>query len=186
MQVISSLIELQASNLEGKIELDPFNNTSRRIKSMALVHEKLYRSKNVAEIDFDEYIRDLSSEISESISQIHCKIKNVINVDNINLNLDKAIPCGLIINELISNSYKHAFSDKKNGEIKIEFKNDKKGNYSLTISDNGIGLPGGFDINKTDTLGMQLVNAWISQLKGKIKPGKGKGGRSPAKRPSDS
>ena len=175
LQVISSLIDLQVLNLEGKTELAPIEVISRRIKSMALVHEKLYQSKNVAEIDFDEYIRALSSEISESISQIHCKITTVIDVDSINLNLDKAIPCGLIINELILNSYKHAFPKKKKGEIKIEFKNDKKGNYSLTISDNGINLPGDFDINKTEALGMQLVNAWISQLKGKLKLGKGKG-----------
>ncbi len=175
MQVISSLIELQSSFIMEKTGIDHFKETTGRIKSMALIHEKLYHWDNLSEIDFKEYIKTLSSEISRSYTHPSCEIDIIVNIKDISLNMEKAIPCGLIINELITNSYKHAFHDQQKCTVQIDLTRDKKGNYHLKVSDNGIGLPKDIDLSDENRLGFQLVKALTEQLKGRIEIIKEKG-----------
>jgi two-component sensor histidine kinase len=172
MQVISSLLNLQSEQIEDPKYIEMFNDSRNRIKSMALVHEKLYQSKDLTNINFGDYVRSLIDGLFVFYNINPANISTEIKVQDIRLAIDIAIPCGLIINELISNSLKYAFPEGRSGEIKIIFNqiniNGDKG-YDLVISDNGIGIPENFDIKKTRSLGLQLViNLVEHQLQGKI------------------
>jgi two-component sensor histidine kinase len=174
MQVISSLLNLQSEQIKDKYYIDMFKESRNRIRSMALVHEKLYQSKNLANIDSSDYIKSLISDLFTfyNISRGHISAK--IDVQNVNLSIDTAIPCGLIINELVSNSLKYAFPEGRDGEIKITFNEilDEEGNseYELVVSDNGAGIPESIDIRKTSSLGLKLVvNLVEHQLQGKLR-----------------
>ncbi|MGZ7107774.1 MAG: sensor histidine kinase, partial [Methanobacterium sp.] len=154
-----------------------------RVKSIALIHEKLYQSKDISKINFAEYIPQLASDLYRSY-EISPFIDLEVKADDILLDINKALPCGLIINELITNSIKHAFPEIKNykypGEISASNSNRiKKGKininfsnisdvYELNISDNGIGYPDNLDIEKTETLGLRLVNSLKGQLNSEI------------------
>lgn len=174
LQIISSLLYLQSNNaIDGKtIEL--FNESQNRIRSMALIHEELYQSENFVNIEFTDYIKGLISYLFSSYKTKLDTIKTDVQVENVILSIDKAIPCGLIINELISNSLKHAFPNGRKGQIKIKLTSDKQ-KISLTVEDNGQGLPEELQLKKTKTLGLQLVNTLTKQLKGTIKHQKTKG-----------
>ena len=167
LQVVSSLLYLQSKKTSHYQTLEMLNESQNRIKSMALIHEKLYQSKDIGRIDFSEYVESLISHLSRSYGS-HLKTVTVeVNINSVFLSIDKAIPCGLIINELVSNCMKYAFPDKREGEIQIEMK-AQNGNVNMGIYDNGIGFPKDLDINKTETLGLQLVNALTAQLGGNI------------------
>jgi len=138
---------------------------------MALIHEKLYRSKDISKINFSEYIRSLSGNLVRSYEAVSGRVRLNLNVEDIYLGIDAAIPCGLIINELVSNSLKHAFpagSKSSEGEIKIEFLRDDNNKFKLTVSDNGIGFPRDVDFQQTESLGLQLVRILTDQLSGSI------------------
>ena len=134
---------------------------------MALIHQKLYQSESLAFIDLREYIEDLANYLfSTSVHDpdlTHLKV----GMGDISLGMDEAVPCGLIVNELISNSLKHAFPDSRGGEIVIRSRVED-GWIVLTISDNGVGLPPGLDFRNTETLGLQLVTTLVKQLRGRI------------------
>ncbi len=173
MQVISSLLSLQARQIIDKKDIELFNESRNRIASMALVHEKLYNSKDLANIDFKDYISSLVNGLFTFYGASAKKVILKMSVEDISLSIDTAIPCGLIINELVSNSLKYAFPEEKKGELKIVL--DKAGtddndtSYSVIISDNGIGIPEGIDIRKTKTLGLQLVTNLVEhQLQGSL------------------
>ncbi len=168
MQVITSLLNLQACKIKDKKAREPFITCENRIRSMALVHDKLYNSKDMTSINFNDYINNLVNEIFSSSIRSRNNIKSSINTNNISLTVEKAIPTGLIITELVSNALKHAFKEEKDGMIAIDFVKSKAGNYILTVQDNGIGLPDDFDTRKEESLGYQLVNALTTQLNGKI------------------
>jgi len=168
LQVISSLLNLQSEYIKDTHDLEIFKQSQQRIESMALVHEKLYQSKDLARIDFGEYIRDLVASLFSSYEVNSDAIALTINIGPILLGLDLAIPCGLIINEIVSNSLKHAFPKGKNGEIRLEIVAYNDNQFILIISDNGIGLTPDIDHKKTTTLGLQLVDALTNQLSGKI------------------
>ena len=170
LQVVSSLLSLQSECIKDKQTVEMFRESQNRIKSMALIHEKLYRSKDISKINFSEYIRSLSGNLVRSYETVS-GVRLNLNVEDIYLGIDSAIPCGLIINELVSNSLKHAFpagSKSSEGEIKIEFLRDDNNKFKLTVSDNGIGFPRDVDFQQTESLGLQLVRILTDQLSGSI------------------
>jgi len=174
MQVITSLLNLQSNQIDDPRYVALFDESRNRIVSMALVHEKLYRSKNLSSIDFKDYITSLANGLLTFYGRNAKNVSFTVNAGGIILGIDTAIPCGLIINELISNSLKHAFPQERSGRISIDLNKtsaaDKKDNeYDLTISDDGIGIPQHIDISHTKSLGLQLVtNLTTHQLRGSI------------------
>ena len=169
MQIISSLLRIQSKEIKDKTALEKFKMSQNRIKSMALIHESLYRSKDLARIDFLDYIKKLSVHILSTYSQEAALINLKLDLKNVYLDITRAIPCGQILNELLSNAIKHAFPKGKKGEIKIMMNTDNNGKFALAVADNGIGFPKKLDFRKTETLGMQLVNDLVKQLHGTIK-----------------
>ncbi len=182
MQVISSLLNLQSSRIQNKEIFEMFKESQDRIRSMSLIHERLYQSGDLARIDFSHYIQNLANHLFQSYRIDPDAVSLKTNVGDVSLDINKAIPCGLIINELVSNSLKYAFpqvkgKDKKKtqkGEIHISLSSDD-GQVRLIIQDNGVGLPEDLDIETADSFGLQLVTALVAQLNGKIeikkKPG---------------
>lgn len=167
MQIVSSLLSLQSHYVDNEETLDNLKESRDRIKAMAMVHEKLYQSKNISSIDFADYINSLVMQLESSYKIDKSLIKTKIDVENIYLDINTAIPCGLIINELISNIIKHAFKDKEKGLIKIKFSR-KDIDYTLSVEDNGVGLPSDINIENSDTLGLMLINALIEQINGTL------------------
>lgn len=168
MQIISSLLRLQAETTKEKKLKESFKISQNRIHSMALIHEELYRSADLAHINFFLYIQKLLSKLFSSYGISTERIKLSIDIDNILLNINQAIPCGLIINELVSNSLKHAFPSGISGMITItlkKYKNSKR----LIIKDNGIGFTNDKKLNNSDSLGFQIVRDLVRQLDGTIK-----------------
>ena len=168
LQVISSLLNLQSRNIEDQATLGVLMESQNRVRSIALIHEKLYGSEDLAQIDFAEYIQNLISHLFSSYGVNSDAIAMKIDVDDVLLEVDTAIPCGLIINELASNSLKHAFPDGREGEIGIELCSDNNGKLDLIVGDNGIGFPSDIDFRNTRSLGLQLVVRLVKQLKGTI------------------
>ncbi len=168
LQIISSLLNLQSEYIQDKQDLDIFKVSQNRIESMALIHEKLYQCKDLAQIEFAEYIQDLIANLFCSYEVNSNAISLNINIDNIFLGIDVAIPCGLMLNELILNCLKHAFPSGRAGEIRIDLSSNNENQYTLIVSDNGIGFPQDLDFQNTDSLGLQLVNALTNQLGGTI------------------
>ena len=168
LQIVSSLIDLQARHTQDEETLEMFRESRDRIRTMALVHEKLYQSNDLAHIDLPGYIRTLATDLMHSYSISTNLIECDILIDEIALGIDMAIPCGLIINELLSNALKYAFPDNRSGRISLELRQTQPGNYLLRVADDGAGLPEGVDYEKTDSLGLKLVVSLVRQLRGKI------------------
>ena len=166
MQIISSLLNLQIKYVDDGKAVDVLKESQNRVKSMAMIHDKLYMSEDLTKINFVEYIKSLVSNLFYSYN-IDETIKPKLEIDMISLNMETAVPCGLIISELVSNCLKYAFPDGMIGEIYVSLRSVKD-NYELIISDNGVGLPEEFDINNTKTLGLMLVNSLTEQIDGKI------------------
>jgi PAS domain S-box-containing protein len=175
LQIISSLLRLQSRNIKDNSLQEIFQVSQQRIRSIALIHESLYRSDDLSQINISKYLHNLTSHLS-SIHAADAKgIRFKISADNIFLDINRAIPCGLLLNELITNALKYAFPKETEGEIKIDLKRYKQNKLRLSIADNGIGFPQGLDFRKTESLGLQLVNSLISQLNGTIKMQQTKG-----------
>ncbi len=179
MQVISSLLNLQSEFIKDKKYADMLNESRNRIAAMALVHEKLYLSQNLANINFRDYVDSLTSGLFAFYGISRGRIKLRLDVEEIPVEIEVGIPCGLIINELVSNAMKHAFPDDRRGEICITFKViDEEGGikYQMTVADNGIGLPEGFEVKKAKSLGLHLVTSLAEhQLQGKLLINRDKG-----------
>ena len=168
MQVIYSLLSLQSERIEDPQTQRMFKESQNRVKSMAMIHEKLYRSEDLARINFAEYLRSLTADLYRSYRAGSDGIQLKVDVQDVFLGIDTAIPCGLITNELVSNSLKYAFPAGTKGEIHIELLRDHNREFSLIVSDNGIGFPGNIDFRNTESLGLQLVNTLTGQLGGTI------------------
>jgi PAS domain S-box-containing protein len=170
LQIISSLLSLQAKHIRDEQALEVFKESRNRVRSMALIHEKLYQSKDLARIDFAEYIQKLAVHLCHSYRISSKAIRLKTNVANVLLGIDTAIPCGLIINELVSNSLKHAFPPEtgREGEIYVDLKADNKNQLALIVGDNGAGFPQDVDFRNVTTLGLRLVNTLTKQLRGTI------------------
>ena len=168
LQIIISLFNLQTSYVDDDKAFQALKEGQDRIKSMALIHERFYQSDGIAKIDFDEYTRKLIEHLYGSFKISPANIIVDFHVDNVHLDIDTAVPCGLIINEIISNAFKHAFIDKEKGHIYIKLQNTIVGEYYLEIKDDGVGMPAGFNLEKANSLGFQLIQALSDQLDGKM------------------
>jgi len=158
MQIISTLLRLQLKNTRDKRTKALFRESQNRILSMALIHEKLYQSKGLHRIDLRDYVEDLAGAAFASFRESSERINLTLDIEDVAFGMDKAIPCGLIIIELLSNSLKYAFPTEKAGEIFIGLRSQGAGSYELTVGDNGVGLPKGFEINRLRSLGLRLVS----------------------------
>jgi two-component sensor histidine kinase len=180
MQVISSLLNLQARQIKDPLVLEAFKESQRRIRSMALIHERLYQSSDLSRIEFSQYLRNLASHLFQSYQADASRIRVKMETEEVLLNINTAIPCGLIVNELISNVLKHAFPDGRSGELEIVLRRAAGGGYVILVRDDGIGLPPGLDIRRTETLGMQIVSTLVGQIDGRLNPDSPKNQRGAA------
>jgi two-component sensor histidine kinase/PAS domain-containing protein len=167
LQVISSILNLQSSYVKDKKSLDLLLESQNRIKSMAFVHESLYQTKDFSNINFSSYVENICSNLVHSYSNPDNPPVLNMDLESIQLNLDTAIPCGLIINELISNALKYAFKGKEEGRLDVEVKTSGE-TLKIVIADNGKGLPENIDFRNTESLGLQLVVTLVEQINGKI------------------
>jgi two-component sensor histidine kinase len=176
LQLVSSLLNIQSSFIADKAIAARLRESQDRIKSIALLHEKLYETKDLKKINFTEYITTLTHTICETYldkkKNITCEVK--AQVKDPYFSMDMALPCGLILNELLTNAVKYAFRKTRTGKITISLKQDKK-KYMLKISDNGSGIPAKVDLQTTKTLGLQLVATLAEQLKAELKLERKKG-----------
>lgn len=168
LQVISSLLYLQSKKIKDPKTLDTFLESQNRIRTMVLVHEKLYQSKDFARINYADYIKSLVNSVVQTFRAESSGIQLNVNVQEVFFDIDTAIHCGLIINELVSNSLKHAFPKTKAGIINVDLFTDNPGEYTLTVSDNGKGFPEEVKVGETDSLGLRLVTNLVEQLEGTI------------------
>jgi PAS domain S-box-containing protein len=169
MQVIISLLKLQASYLKDSCNKEMFKDCENRIKAMAIVHERLYRTSDMTSINFKYYVKQVANEMMASYLGEKRRVTLKITGEDFIMGIDTAVPCGLVINELLSNAIKHAFLDGEDGVIKIHFKSIRPGEYEVTVKDNGIGMKEDIDLGAADTLGLTLVHMLVeTQLKGKF------------------
>ncbi|HWR26163.1 MAG TPA: PAS domain S-box protein, partial [Methanosarcina sp.] len=190
LQVISSLLSLEAEKFSDEKMLDAFKESQNRVASMALIHEELYKGDKFDTLDFAQYLQKLTEDLFRSYSLGDKTICLNLNLEHINLGMDTAIPLGIIVNELVSNSLKHAFSEESKGEIQIslcETANfassldsdaecqEKSFQYALLVEDSGKGIPEEIDLENTDFLGLQLVNLLVEQIDGCVELKREKG-----------
>lgn len=169
LQIVSSLLNLQSAQIEDEEVQSLFTESRNRVSAMALIHEKLYRSENLAQVDFADYIQSLVDTLSESFGAPALPVKINVVAEDVSLDIDTAIPCALIVNELVSNGLKHAFCHDNpniNGppEIRVEIARGRGNGLTLTVSDNGSGFPEQIDFMNTETLGLQIVQTLTEQL----------------------
>ncbi len=177
MQIISSLLNLQSRQVQDPHILEVFKESQRRIRSMALIHERLYQSADLSRIEFSQYLDNLAHRLFHSYQVDSDRIRLSMRTEEVFLNVNTAIPCGLIVNELVSNALKHAFPAGRRGEVAIELARNETGEFLLRISDDGVGFPKDLDFRRTDTLGMQIVVTLVDQIDGTIElAGSGKAG----------
>jgi two-component sensor histidine kinase len=192
LQVVSSLLDLQAYKFKGRNDIkdsemiEAFMESQSRVRSMALIHEELYRGGGFQTLNFSEYIEKLTDNLFSTyrFGNIDISLNKDLE-ENFFLDMDTAVPLGIIVNELVSNIFKHAFSGRDKGEIRIKLHRERKGdfittreerkcedckstNLILSVSDNGVGIPENFDIGDLDSLGLQLVTSLVEQLDGEL------------------
>lgn len=168
LQVISSLLNLQSGAASDPAVLAMLAESRNRIKSMALIHEKLYQSKGLARIDFAEYVRSLTNHLYRTYVVNSNLIRLELAVENVQLNVDAAIPCGLMLNELVSNSLKYAFPHGQSGKICVKLARAGDDRLILIVHDNGVGLPQDLDVKNSKSLGLKLVQILSKQLEGDL------------------
>ncbi|EKQ52054.1 MAG: PAS domain S-box [Methanobacterium sp. Maddingley MBC34] len=167
LQVISSLLNLQSEYIKDKTDQELFRESQTRARSMALIHERLYQSTDLRSIDFGEYIKTLTFNLYNTYGCKPDDIQLNLDLEPIPIDINTAIPCGLVINELLSNAMKHAFPGDRKGEINIKF-HQKDHELILSVQDNGIGLPPDMEFENISSLGLKLVNTLVSQIDGEI------------------
>lgn len=169
LQIISSMLSLQAIEMQGERDRQLFINSQNRVQTMALIHERLYQSDDMSQVDFSEYIPSLAENIFSSYKTTDQDIELSIDIGNVKLELDQAIPCGLMINEMVTNSLKYAFPNGESGKIRIALSLTEDECVVLEVSDDGVGLPAEVDVNKQSSkLGLQLIRILTRQLRGTV------------------
>jgi len=176
LQIITSLINLQTAKMTDPAMREAFSLMQSRVRSMAMIHDRLYRSESFSAVDMGDHIHELVSRIAGSYKDVSRTVSLVVNVDHLPMNIDAAIPCGLLVNELVTNAFKHAFATDAPGELRVSLRRENE-KAVLEIADDGPGLPEGFHVDTADSLGMQLINALTDQLKGTVTIGPGPGTR---------
>ena len=168
LQIVHSLLDLQSGRISDKAARDMLRVSQSRIRSMALIHQTLYASNDFAKVDFGRFLDSLVPGLIASYGVDSSRISVHVDVDPVRLPIDSAVPCGLVVNELITNALKHAFGGRDHGEIRVALTCLANNETELSVSDDGIGIPDGIDISMTDTLGLQLVGLLADQLGGTI------------------
>jgi two-component sensor histidine kinase len=166
LAIISGLFSLKINDDLHEDAKNVLLESRNRVRSMALIHNRLYKSDSLTDVNFDEYIKELILEITNSYPTISNTVKVTTEINNLVLNVNVAIPCALILNELLTNIYKHAFKDRKDGEIFVSF-NKENNQFKMIVKDNGCGLP--VDYNKKQSLGVTVISALTEQLEGNFK-----------------
>lgn len=167
MQIISSLLNLQKKYVEEEETVNILVESQNRIKTMAMIHEKLYQSPNLTSINFNEYTEKLVNDLFYSYGKKMSVIKTSFHMEEVKIGLDTAIPCGLILNELVTNSLKYAFPEDRTGIITIKFRSEGE-YFILKVLDDGVGVPEDIKLENKDTLGFQLVTSLVKQLDGTV------------------
>jgi PAS domain S-box-containing protein len=167
LQITSSLLRLQAGKIADAGVRQLLRESQDRIRSMALVHDMLYRSQDLARVDFPEYVRTLVVQLFRS-HNVGGRIRSAVELEPIVFGVDLAVPCGLIINELVANALKHAFPGERQGELRVSM-TAAPDHYTLTVRDDGVGLPPQLDYLRTETLGLQLVRMLTEQIGGHLR-----------------
>ena len=175
MQIISSLLRLQSRSIGDDHMVDVFKESQNRIRSMALIHEKLYQTEDFTRINFAEYIRSLIVHLFHTYQANPNSVRMKTEMEEVFLDIHRAIPCGLIINEVVSNSLKYAFPGNKKGEVYIKLSSNRQKKIKLILSDSGIGLPKSINLLEPETLGLQLVSDLITQIEGTVRLERTKG-----------
>ncbi len=168
LQVIASMLQLQAGYIADDRDRTFFDESQKRVETMSLIHEKLYRAKDLARIDFRDYVEDLVANLLTLHTGRADQIELQLDIEGVELDVNNSIPCGLIINELVSNSLKHAFPAGKSGRISIGMRSADNGAVTLSVRDDGAGFPEQLDFRSTRSLGLQLVISLVAQLEGEI------------------
>ena len=168
LQLISSLLSLQAARIAEPAVAELFAESRNRVRSMALVHENLYRAGNFARISMATHIQNLCAHLTRAYGMNCRRVELAIRIGDVELDLDRAVPCGLIVNELVSNALKHAFPDARAGRVCVELQPFGDQQHVLVVGDNGVGLPPDLDCHRADSLGLQLVDDLTQQLHGNI------------------
>ena len=166
LAVICSLFYLESIHSQDEETAEMFRDMENRVHSMAMVHESLYGAENLARIDFAEYARNLSEDILESHGSPTVPVRLKTDLEPVTMGADLAIPCGLILNELLSNAFKHGFPNGADGEIKLTLRGDHNGRYTLCVQDSGVGIPAGLDFKTNQSLGLKLVRLLTQQIRG--------------------
>jgi two-component sensor histidine kinase len=169
MQVISSLLNLQSRGINDPALEKVFHESQTRVRAMAMIHEVLYESGDLAAIDLAAYVTKLARSLIRFYGAQADRIRLQVNAEAVSLGIDEIVPCGLVINELLSNSLKYAFPDGRRGKVEISARPTEAGEIVLVVCDDGIGLPPGLDIRKTETMGMGIVVGLVeNQLGGRV------------------
>jgi len=168
LQIVSSLLSIQSRRVQDEQALHAFKESQSRIQSIALIHETLCRSEDFSKIDFAEYVRELAHHLLVSYGINSQAIQLEMDLKDVRLGVDTAVPCGLLITELISNSLTHAFPSRRKGKVQVRLHPTENNRFELTISDNGVGFPREVDFRSARSIGLQLVNKLAEQLQATI------------------
>ena len=168
LQIVTSILHLQSAKIKDQAALAVLQDCESRIKSMALIHQMLYESNDFAEVNFGHFLQSLAAALEDSYDIDPNRIGVSINAEAVHLPLDTAIPCGQIVGELITNSFKHAFPEGRRGSIAVVLTKNAEGEGVLSVTDDGIGIPSGVDITSPATLGLRLVSVLADQLRGSL------------------
>jgi two-component sensor histidine kinase len=168
LQMISSMFNLQAEFITDPAVLEIFRESQARVRAIATVHQRLYQSSDLSMVDVSGYLRALVIDLRRTFTGHALALDLAVDVEPIGIGIDLAIPCGLAVNELVTNSIKHAFPGRRRGAIRIAGKKTDDGLLSISVADDGIGLPEGIDLKSAHTLGLQLVYMLTKQMKGDV------------------
>jgi two-component sensor histidine kinase len=167
LQVISSLLNLQSNYVKDHQTLEVIRESINRIRSMSLIHQSLYQQKDFVRSDFAKYVQELAHNLIETYQNESCTVELIIEVEKMRLSLDDSVPCGLILNELISNALKYAFADRNEGSVTVRM--EQHSDYCvLEVRDDGIGFPENFAPEEVESLGIELVHTLTEQLDGEL------------------
>ena len=175
MQVISSILNLQAGYVEDARARALFADCQGRVQSMAMIHEKLYRSANLATLDFGQHVRELTEGMVSSFGEVAERVRLQIEAETVTLDIDSAIPVGLILNELVTNALKYAFPGGRAGTLRIALRRDGPERILLSVADDGIGLPEGLEVGRSRSLGLKMIHSLTRQIRGQVEVRRGTG-----------